>query len=87
DTGRDPMPLMAQASKFCRESDPNIELLWASSREFFNLIQAEISGCHIITCTTDIIKKLSMLNKDLNELSLETVKAFKSDSDLAGFTL
>jgi transaldolase len=87
DTGRDPMPLMTKAAKLCRETDQNIELLWASSREFFNLVQAELSGCHIITCTTDIIKKLTMLNKDLAELSLETVKTFKSDSDLAGFKL
>lgn len=87
DTGRDPVPMMARAAKLCAESDPNMELLWASSREFFNLVQAELCGCHIITCTTDIIKKLPMLNKDLTELSLETVKTFKSDSDSAGFKL
>jgi transaldolase len=78
---------MMKAAKLCRETDQNIELLWASSREFFNLVQAELSVCHIITCTTDIIKKLTMLNKDLAELSLETVKTFKSDSDSAGFRL
>jgi len=87
DTGRDPVPLMVKAAKLCRETDSNIELLWASSREFFNLIQAELTGCHIITCTTDIIKKIPMLNKDLSELSLETVKTFKADSDSAGFKL
>lgn len=87
DTGRDPMPLMKQSADFCRSTDRNIELLWASSREFFNLVQAEETGCHIITCTTDIIKKLPMLNKDLMELSLETVKTFKADSDAAGFHL
>lgn len=87
DTGRDPMPLMRESSELCRSTDKNIELLWASSREFYNLVQAEESGCHIITCTTDIIKKLPMLNKDLTELSLETVKTFKADSDSAGFQL
>ncbi|NBT58606.1 transaldolase [bacterium] len=87
DTGRDPVPLMVKAAKLCRETDSNIELLWASSREFFNLIQAELTGCHIITCTTDVIKKIPMLNKDLSELSLETVKTFKADSDSAGFKL
>jgi transaldolase len=87
DTGRDPVPLMSEAAKMCRDTDPNIELLWASSREFFNLVQAELCGCHIITCTTDIIKKLSMLNKDLQALSLETIQTFKTDSDAAGFQL
>jgi len=87
DTGRDPIPLMTQAARLCRETDSNIELLWASSREFFNLVQAELCGCHIITCTPDIIKKLSMLNKDPMALSLETVQTFKADSDAAGFKL
>ena len=87
DTGRDPMPLMEKSAQLCRKTDPKIELLWASSREFFNLVQAEMAGCHIITCTTDIINKLSMLNKDLQKLSLETVQAFKTDSELAGFKL
>jgi len=87
DTGRDPMPLMQSSSALCRASDKNIELLWASSREFYNLVEAELSGCHIITCTTDIIKKLPMLNKDLIKLSLETVQTFKADSDSAGFQL
>lgn len=87
DSGRDPMPLMKQSAELCRATGTQIELLWASSREFFNVIQAEMTGCHIITCTTDIIKKFSMLNKDPKEMSLETVKAFKSDSDSAGFKL
>lgn len=87
DSGRDPMPLMKKSAQHCRATGTQIELLWASSREFFNIIQAEMTDCHIITCTTDIIKKFSMLNKDPKEMSLETVKAFKSDSDSAGFKL
>jgi transaldolase len=87
DTGRDPVPLMTAASYLCRSVDKNIELLWASSREFFNVIQAEQSGCHIITATPDLIAKIKMLNKDLSELSLDTVKQFKKDADAAGFTL
>lgn len=87
DSGRDPMPLMKKSAELCREAGPQVELLWASSREFFNVIQAEMTHCHIITCTTEIIKKFSMLNKDPAEMSLETVKAFKSDSDAAGFRL
>lgn len=87
DTGRDPMPLMYATSELCRTADKNIESLWASTREVYNIIQAEQSGCHIITVPPDIIKKMSGLNKDLWQMSLETVKTFKSDSDAAGFKL
>jgi transaldolase len=87
DTGRDPMPLMKASVELCKAADKNIELLWASSRELFNVVQADIAGCHIITCTADIIKKMSLLNKDLTELSLETVQTFKADAESAGFQL
>jgi len=87
DSGRDPVPLMKKSADLCRSTDSNIELLWASSRESFNVVQGDMAGCHVITCTTDIIKKFSMLNKDPRELSLETVKAFKTDSDAAGFKI
>lgn len=87
DTGRDPMPLMQAAAALCRGTDPNIELLWASTREAFNIVQAEQAGCHIITSPPDIVKKVAGFNKDLNELSLETVRTFKADSESAGFKL
>jgi transaldolase len=87
DTGRDPMPLMKASVELCKAADKNIELLWASSRELFNVVQADIAGCHIITCTADIIKKMSLLNKDLTDLSLETVQTFKADAESAGFQL
>lgn len=87
DTGRDPMPLMTAAAELCRTAHSDIELLWASSREAFNVVQAELSGCHIITATPDIIKKTSMFNKDLAQLSLETVRMFKTDAESAGFKL
>ena len=87
DTGRDPMALMTACSEVCRSTDSNIELLWASSREVLNVVQADQSGCHIITATNDIIKKLSMWHKDLELLSLETVRQFKSDAGSAGFSL
>lgn len=88
DSGRDPMPIMQAASEICQSTDQKIELLWASSREPYNVIQAELSGCQIITVTADIVKKIpGFLKKDLNQLSLETVKTFKSDSDSAGYTL
>lgn len=86
DTGRNPEPMMLASAELCA-LDKNIELLWASSRELLNIVQAELCGCHIITCTTDIVKKVSMMNKDLNLLSLETVRMFKTDADAAGFKL
>lgn len=87
DTGRDPIPLMAASAELCRGADKNIELLWASSREVLNVVQAEMCGCHIITMTPDLIKKVAMFNKDLTQLSLETVRMFKSDAEAAGFKL
>ncbi|MBC7692684.1 MAG: transaldolase [Methylotenera sp.] len=87
DTGRDPMPLMHAALEVCTSTDRNIELLWASTREAINIVQAEQCGCHIITAPADIAKKVTGFNKDLTQMSLETVQAFKSDSDSAGFSL
>ena len=87
DSGRDPMPTMIAASQLCATMDPNIELLWASTREVYNVVQAEQSGCHIITVPPDIIKKMSGLDKDLHQLSLETVQTFKADAEAAGFKL
>jgi transaldolase len=87
DTGRDPMPLMEASLHLCQSTDKNIELLWASSREAFNVVQADMIGCHIITCTHEIIKKMGMFNKDLDQLSLETVRMFKTDAESAGFSL
>lgn len=86
DTGRDPIPYMEEAVKIA-SSNSKIEILWASTREVINIFQAEQCGCHIITVTNDILKKLTMINKDLNELSVETVKMFFNDSRDSGFTL
>lgn len=87
DTGRDPMPLMTTASEYCKKMDKNIELLWASCREVFNIVQAEICGCDIITAPPDIIKKMSSFNRELEDMSLDTVRTFKKDSEAAGFSL
>lgn len=87
DSGRDPMPTMIAASQLCATLDKNIELLWASTREVYNIVQAEQAGCHIITVPPDIIKKMSGFNRDLHDLSLDTVKTFKADSEAAGFKL
>ncbi len=87
DTGRDPLPLMQASLEMCLSTDKNIELLWASSREVLNIVQADQMGCHIITATNDLIKKMAQFNKDLSQLSLETVRMFKSDAESAGFSL
>lgn len=86
DTGRDPVPLMREAAGICA-SKPKAELLWASPRELLNIFQAEECGCRIITVTSDILKKLSMVGKSLDELSLDTVKMFYNDASAAGFKL
>jgi transaldolase len=66
---------------------PTQELIWASPRELFNVIQADQIGCHIITATTDVLKKLDLIGKDLTAYSLETVKMFYQDAKSAGFSL
>jgi len=87
DTGRNPVPIMEQSLALCEEADPNIELLWASPRELYNIIEADRSGCHIITVSHDVLAKLNLLDKDLTEFSLETVKMFYNDAQKAGYTL
>ena len=86
DTGVDPVPLMRQALKILKIA-PNAELLWASPREVFNVYQADSIGCHIITATNDILKKLNMKAKDLTEFSQETVQMFHQDAQASGFRL
>jgi transaldolase len=86
DTGRDPLPVMAQAVKVMR-SKPKAELIWASPRELLNIFQADEVGCHIITATNDILKKLQLVGKDLNAYSLETVEMFYKDALAAGFSI
>ncbi len=86
DTGRNPIPIMQKARDILRPNK-NIELLWASTRELLNIIQAQNCGCHIITITNDILKKLPMLGKDLDELSLDTIRQFKHDAELCKFII
>src|SRR5438132_6226771 len=86
DTGRDPVPLMAQAVPLVRKTS-NVQLIWASPRELLNIVQADDVGCHIITATEDILKKLPFIGKDLDEYSLETVQMFYSDAASAGFQI
>jgi transaldolase len=86
DAGLDPVPLMAKYVAMMNKFK-NIECIWASPRELLNVVQAHDTGCHIITATPDILKKLSLLGKDLTEYSLETVKMFRDDAVAAGYTL
>jgi len=86
DTGRDPMPVMAAAAKISMQR-PNTEIIWASPRELLNIFQANESGVQIITVANDLLNKLSLVGKDLNEYSLETVQMFRNDAVKAGFTI
>lgn len=86
DTGRDPMPLMKRAIEIMSPYATQ-ELIWASPRELLNIFHANEIGCHVITVTHDILKKLSLLGKDLDDYSLETVKMFHADAEKAGFSL
>jgi transaldolase len=86
DTGRDPVPLMAECVEILK-AKPKSELIWASPRELLNVFQADAIGCHIITATNDILKKLSLVGKDLSAYSLETVEMFYKDAQAAGFQI
>jgi transaldolase len=86
DTGRDPVPYMVKSLELLRER-PKGELLWASPREVLNIYQADTIGCHIITVTNDLLKKLSLSDKDLDGYSRETVTMFYKDAVAAGFSI
>jgi transaldolase len=86
DTGTDPVPLMAAAMEAIQEHR-QIEMIWASPRELLNVFQADAIGCHIITATSDILKKLSLVGKGLCDYSLDTVKMFHADAKSSGFAL
>jgi transaldolase len=86
DTGRDPVPLMKSALELMAP-EPNSQLVWASPRELLNIFQADEIGCHIITVTSDVLKKVSLIGKDLHDYSLETVQMFHNDASHSGYTL
>jgi transaldolase len=86
DTGRDPIPIMASALAIT-SAQPGVSLLWASPREILNVRQADDIGVNIITVTHDMLAKLSLFGKDLDDYSLETVKMFDNDARAAGYTL
>ncbi|MDE2018746.1 MAG: transaldolase [Patescibacteria group bacterium] len=86
DTGVDPLPIMRSVLQMLIDQ-PQVELIWASPRELLNIFQADAIGCHIITATPDILKKMSLVGRDLAEYSLETVGMFYKDSRAAGYRL
>lgn len=86
DAGVDPVPIMARAVSIMAAA-PRSELIWASPRELLNIVQAHEVGCHVITVTHDLLKKLDSLGKNLEQFSLETVQMFHHDAVAAGFTL
>ena len=86
DTGIDPIPIMKQAVELCKEF-PKVKILWASPREVLNILHAEQAGCHIITISNDLLNKMKLFGKDLNDFSLETVKMFYDDAKSSGFNI
>jgi transaldolase len=86
DTGRDPLPLVRRCLEIL-DACPEVRLIWASPRELLNVVQADEVGCHVITVTHELLKKLPLLGKDLDEFSLETVQMFHQDGLSAGFDL
>jgi transaldolase len=86
DSGLDPVPIMANAVERLQAA-PNTQLIWASPRELLNIFQADAIGCHVITVTNDILKKLTLVGKHQDDYSLETVKMFYEDGKAAGYKL
>lgn len=86
DTGRDPVPIVREAVAMA-SAEPSMEIIWASPREVLNVDQADCAGCHIITLTTDLLNKLSLRGKNLDEFSRETVQMFYDDAVRSGFAL
>ena len=86
DTGVDPMPLMKASVEVCHQKE-GIKLLWASCRELYNVIQADEIGCDIITCPADVVNKIPNIGRDINELSVDTVKGFEKDIKASGLSI
>ena len=86
DTGVNPLDVMSKAIEICKNKK-NIKILWASTRELLNIFQANEIDCHIITVPNDILKKMSFIGKNLDDLSLDTVKTFLNDANKAGFKI
>jgi len=86
DSGVDPKITIKNVKKITKNKR-NIKLLWASCRELYNIIEAEKTGCDIITVPNEILKKMKLFGKNLKSYSLETVKDFYKDAVSAGFKI
>lgn len=86
DTGRDPLPILIESLRVMAP-EPQLELIWASPRELLNIFQASMIGCHIITVTNDILAKLDIVGRDLNQYSLDTVCQFHRDASESAFEI
>tara|TARA_Y100000816_G_scaffold108436_1_gene75666 strand:+ start:304 stop:996 length:693 start_codon:yes stop_codon:yes gene_type:complete len=86
DTGNDPIPQFKESIKISKKYK-NVQILWASTREAYNFLQAKEIGCHIITAPPTIIEKIEKFGKSLNKLSLETVAGFLNDSKKSNFKI
>ena len=86
DTGRNPIPIIVESLQLLKDF-PACELIWASPRELLNIFQGDEIGCHVITATSDILNKLTLVGKDLESYSLDTVKMFRRDALESGFKL
>lgn len=86
DSGRDAMKCMREAKKIC-ESKSGTELLWASPREAYNIVEAEETGCDIITVTKELIEKYAKFGKSLESISLDTVRMFSDDAKRLGYKI
>lgn len=87
DTGVDPIPVIKDALRVIQDVGSDSEIIWASPREVLNVVQANEIGCHVITATPEIIKKLELFGKNLSEYSLETVKMFFNDANQSGLVI
>ncbi len=86
DTGRDPVPVIERTLALLRDR-PLARVIWASPRELLNIFQADAVGCHVITATSELLDKLSLVDKDLTGYSLETVEMFHRDAMAAGYSI
>jgi len=87
DAGVDPEPIIFESKKLTSHASNKWEILWASPREAFNIVQAERSGADIITATPELLSKRKLFGKDLEDFSLETARMFMDDAHSAGYKL
>ena len=86
DKGKDPVPEIKKSIKLAKKYK-NVQILWASTREAYNYIQAKQLGCHIITTPPSIIEKIENFGKSFQKLTIDTVKGFLKDSKKSNFKL